>query len=89
LKRQFITNCIEEKSVNKKRECDGSCAGIRQKSLIYSFEIENVNTEIKNKIDVCKQLNISDMFVRTALRKKTHGGMVSLDRRVIMCLQIN
>lgn len=86
LKRQYIATCIEEKCVDRKRERNGSHAGVRQKSLVYSFEIENVNTGIKNKIDVCKTfylntLNISDMFVRTALKKKTHGGMVSLDRR--------
>jgi len=52
LKRQYITTCIEKKCVDRKRERNGNRAGVRQKSLIYSFEIENVNTGIKNKIDV-------------------------------------
>ena len=40
--------------MDRKRERNSSRTGVRQKSLVYSFEIENVNPGIKNKIDVCK-----------------------------------
>lgn len=78
-KRQFVVSCIETKQVARSRKKDES-KGDRSHSYKYFIVINN-----KEEV-VCKQfflntLAISEMFMRTALKKTTDTGMIKVDLR--------
>lgn len=79
-KRQFLCSCLEQTSVERKRQRTGSRAGKRQYNLKYFFTIEGT------KYQVCKTfflhtLDISQTFVRCALEKRQSSGIVESDKR--------